>query len=311
MSSKHITDDDDLDDLDDIVDQFEVSSSKRPDSSETSDKPTASNNTQSVKGSSPPPDSLPEDLAKQLAEGIDALLRDFNGGASGSSEDRKRQEDWEKMLVDGLNGTDDADFLGLGGSKQKSQTNLSASSGSQQQPTGDFQANVLQALEKLKDSDSTLLTESSAAETSGDPLESILKQLTSGLDDSDGDNDELQTILETMMQQLMSKEILYEPLKELYDKFPGYLTEHSASLSMEDKERYNNQLECVTEVITIFDDPSYKDEDADKKARIVTLMNKMQSFGSPPPEVMGPLPTGGLDFNPDGSPKLPEGCTIT
>lgn len=176
MSSKHITDEDDLDDLDgmpyistlqdnprliictkDIVDQFEVSSSKRPDSSETSDKPTASNNTQSVKGSSPPPDSLPEDLAKQLAEGIDALLRDFNGGASGSSEDRKRQEDWEKMLIDGLNGTDDADFLGLGGSKQKSQTNLSASSGSQQQPTGDFQANVLQALEKLKDSDSTLL----------------------------------------------------------------------------------------------------------------------------------------------------------
>ena len=61
-------------------------------------------------------------------------------------------------------------------------------------------------------------TESSAAETSADPLESILKQLTSGLDDSDGDNDELQTILETMMQQLMSKEILYEPLKELYDK---------------------------------------------------------------------------------------------
>ena len=61
-------------------------------------------------------------------------------------------------------------------------------------------------------------TESSAAETNGDPLESILKQLTSGLDDSDGDNDELQTILETMMQQLMSKEILYEPLRELYDK---------------------------------------------------------------------------------------------
>ena len=46
---------------------------------------------------------------------------------------------------------------------------------------------------------------------------------------------------------------------------------------MEDKERYNNQLECVTEVITIFDDPSYKDEDADKKARIVTLMNKVSS----------------------------------
>jgi peroxin-19 len=33
----------------------------------------------------------------------------------------------------------------------------------------------------------------------------------------EGDED-LQGILETMMSQLMSKEVLYEPLKELHDK---------------------------------------------------------------------------------------------
>ena len=52
-----------------------------------------------------------------------------------------------------------------------------------------------------------------------------MSQLTSGIEDSDEDNGELQTILETMMQHLMSKEILYEPLKELHDKVgPLHLT---------------------------------------------------------------------------------------
>jgi hypothetical protein len=36
-------------------------------------------------------------------------------------------------------------------------------------------------------------------------------------DGSDGDKD-VQGVLETLMHQLMSKEILYEPLKELHEK---------------------------------------------------------------------------------------------
>ena len=36
--------------------------------------------------------------------------------------------------------------------------------------------------------------------------------------DSEESEEELKGILETMMSQLMSKEVLYEPLKELHDK---------------------------------------------------------------------------------------------
>ena len=57
-----------------------------------------------------------------------------------------------------------------------------------------------------------------AASASTDPLEAILSQLTAGLDGTGEDNEELQDMLETMMQQLMSKEVLYEPLKELNQK---------------------------------------------------------------------------------------------
>jgi len=62
-------------------------------------------------------------------------------------------------------------------------------------------------------------------------------------------------------------------------------------------------------VIRIFEDPNFKDGDPEKGAEIATLMNEMQSYGSPPTEIMGPLPPG-LDFGPDGTPNLPEGCVI-
>jgi peroxin-19 len=39
-----------------------------------------------------------------------------------------------------------------------------------------------------------------------------------------GDDASLQNLLEGMMGQLMSKEVLYEPLKELNDKVGSYLS---------------------------------------------------------------------------------------
>lgn len=40
----------------------------------------------------------------------------------------------------------------------------------------------------------------------------------------DGDDEEgLQGLLETMMSQLMSKEVLYEPLKEMHEKVRKYV----------------------------------------------------------------------------------------
>lgn len=51
--------------------------------------------------------------------------------------------------------------------------------------------------------------------------EKTLEELFSSLGDlnlEDGEGENLENVLEGMMSQLMSKEILYEPLKELHDK---------------------------------------------------------------------------------------------
>ena len=96
------------------------------------------------------------------------------------------------------------------------------------------------------------------------------------------------------MQQLMSKEVLYEPLKELNDKvggvsfefsesylrcvtfkFPAYLQENESKISAEDKGRYQNQMTRVSQIVEIFEKPDYKEEDQETGAKVVTLMNEV------------------------------------
>ncbi|TDL20509.1 Pex19-domain-containing protein [Rickenella mellea] len=290
-------DDDDLDDLDDIVDQFDTTPAKPP-------QPTASSSTPPVPPAppiKPPPNpqdtpELSDDFVKQLAADMEALMRDLAGdpATGGTEEERKQREVWEQMLVSGLNGED-------------SNTPGDASGSSNTEDA--FQSGIRKAMDKLRTSDTTLSSDASAAAASTDPLEALLSQLGSGLDGSGENEDEMQGMLETMMQQLMSKEVLYEPLKELRDKFPAYLSENASKLSMEDKSRFNNQLDCVTKIVAVFEDPTYSDDNHEKGAQVATLMNEMQSFGSPPTEIMGDLPPG-LELGPDGLPKMPDGCVI-
>ena len=56
-----------------------------------------------------------------------------------------------------------------------------------------------------------------AAAKPGDGLEDLFARLGGDLGGEESE-EELKGILETMMSQLMSKDVLYEPLKELHDK---------------------------------------------------------------------------------------------
>lgn len=96
-----------------------------------------------------------------------------------------------------------------------------------------------------------------------------------------GDNgaeseEELQGLLENMMSQLMSKDVLYEPLKELHSKFPAYLKDNAATLKAEDKQRFEAQQKIVTEIVDIFEDPTYSADNSEQGIKIVTLMNTVR-----------------------------------
>ena len=81
----------------------------------------------------------------------------------------------------------------------------------------------------------------------------------------------------------------------------------------------------MKKILAIFDAPDYSDDNAASHKVVVELMSEVrplamftmfhpdmlqvQSYGSPPSELMGPLPPG-VGLGPDGLPQLGENCVI-
>ncbi|KAF8513055.1 Pex19 protein family-domain-containing protein [Gautieria morchelliformis] len=271
----------DLDDLDDVLDQFtkpEVPPQTKP----TAPAPSSA---------SVPSGSEPQAQTDAELRGADSALR----------------EAWYKMIIQGLE-DGKGDGLGALPDNPGRDAHTKEQSGSlkdekQNMPEADdpFQKAIRQAMDKLQDSDDTLKQEG---------LESFLSSLGDLKLDEDAEGGEnIESMLETMMSQLMSKDILYEPLKELDTKYPDYLAQNAPSLSREDLSRFTDQRARVSQIVAIFEDSSYSDDNTAQSTQILRLMNEMQSYGSPPSEIMGPMPPG-FEFGADGMPKLPDGCVI-
>ncbi|KAJ7767468.1 Pex19 protein family-domain-containing protein, partial [Mycena maculata] len=288
---------DDLDDLDDVLDQFSspvtspppppptatVSSFGRPRTNTRVDPPPVQipgNGLANVKEGDEDP--LTADFAAELAKGMESLMREIGTGqASGSDagpDDAALKAAWEAMLVEGMDG------MAL-------ETPTAAAGES-----SDFQRKIQKAMGKLREGEETL--QDSSTDPGAESLEALLAQLkelgagADGAGDLPGDEAELAGFLENMMGELMSKEVLYEPLTELADKFPPYLASPPAPLSAQDRTRYEAQLERVRAILAVFDAPTFDDADPKMRESVVALMAEMQSFGSPPTELMGPLPPG-------------------
>jgi len=160
-------------------------------------------------------------------------------------------------------------------------------------------------MDKMKEGQSSL----KSSDGGDDPdLEALMSSL--GNMGGEGDTEEgLQGFLETMMSQLMSKEVLYEPLKEMHEKFPSYLVENELKLSQQDKDRYTKQQKTVAQIIEVFEAKDYSEENSEAGLKVMALMNEMQEHGAPPAEIMGELPPG-VALGPDGLPQLPGECLI-
>lgn len=89
-----------------------------------------------------------------------------------------------------------------------------------------------------------------------------------------------------LMQNLLSKELLYPALKDLSPKFEEWLQKNLATLSKEDRRRYKKQLSKIHAIIDVFDDEALEDQERFEKN--LELMEQMQSLGAPPEELTVP-----------------------
>ncbi|XP_058766539.1 peroxisome biogenesis protein 19-2-like [Vicia villosa] len=120
---------------------------------------------------------------------------------------------------------------------------------------------------------------------------------------------DMESIVETMMQQLLSKEILAEPMKEIGERYPKWLEDHKASLSQEEYDQYSRQYELIRNLNEVYE------KDSGNFTKIVELMQKMQDCGQPPNDIVQELsPEYDLASLSQLSQEMPDGsqpnCSI-
>ena len=137
-----------------------------------------------------------------------------------------------------------------------------------------FQDTIRRTMERMQNSGDQA-TAAAASGSADDFMSELLKQMSSGDMGGEGGEEEFSKMLMGMMEQLTNKEILYEPMKELNDKFPEWLAKNRDSTSADDLKRYEEQKVLVSEIVAKFETPTYADSNAGDREYIVERMQKV------------------------------------
>ncbi|KAF3791087.1 Peroxisome biogenesis protein 19-1 [Nymphaea thermarum] len=221
---------------------------------------------------------LPDDLDALL----DSALDDFaNVDLGGSQRDGSRGQlpgnDGDKKENDSVKGLGGLGLPEL--QKKKNMKNKVSVSGRD--------SHVAEALEQLTQQTREAVKGLEFAAGTGPipddvPDEQMMENLVKQFEELAGSQD-METIVETMMHQLLSKEILHEPMKEIGERYPKWLEEHKSGLSTEEYQRYSDQYELIKRLIEVYEN------EPNNFNKIVELMQKMQECGQPPNDIVQEL----------------------
>lgn len=237
-------------------------------------------------------DEFQDMFASKLSMGIDNLLQ----GLDDSPESMKQ---FETLLKD---------FAKMGDTtaatpKAPNASSTASTSGKEKKS---FQDTISETMNRLNESKQEI-DKSVLEGDDSDFLAKMMKDIGAGGDDLD-----LPKLINEMLQQMASKEILYEPMKEMYDKYPTWLRDNDSKITDEEKTRYQQQYKIISEVVLKFESPTYSDDNDDDRKYITQRMEDMQNSGTPPQDLLGDLTSGsipGFDVDNGGMPKDLEGCT--
>ncbi|CAM9160605.1 unnamed protein product [Laminaria digitata] len=106
-------------------------------------------------------------------------------------------------------------------------------------------------------------------------------------------------MMDNIMEQLLSRELMYDPIKQICDKYPEWLATHRDKLAAADYQRYGQQYQSFQRVLAVYE------TEPDNFPRLMELMQDMQEHGQVPAEIIKELAPG-LEFNAEGAPIMPN-----
>ncbi|EFE37732.1 peroxisomal membrane protein receptor Pex19, putative [Trichophyton verrucosum HKI 0517] len=310
----------DWEELDDVLDDFSATKTTSqaaqdkiiPESQEKQEK---SNSELSAADQ----DALLKQLEAGMAELMGALPTDASGQQTKEGDSSKEKtndipgmpqspgnEDWnaltEELEKKGFTMTDVMKLMmgeelmtgGEGVTGMDGSTTTDKASGTAKQPSpstkkgeDNFQETIQRTMERMQESG-----DKATAEVNESGNEDVLMQILKAMESSglagagEGDDGNLDKLFMGIMEQLSNKEMLYEPLKELDDKFGPWLRENKEKIGKEDRERYELQASLVSDIVRKFEEKNFSDDKPEDRAYIWEKMQKMQAAGSPPDDLI-------------------------
>ena len=192
--------------------------------------------------------------------------------------------DFQKALEDTLRGLDG----GGGGDGTSNST----------RPQSEMDASIAKTLQMLAETGAREGVEGVEPAGMGQMGEDVMNKIMSDFEQM-SEREDFNTVVEDMMKQLLSKQIMYGPIKEICGKFPEWLAENEKKLSKEDYERYGKQYQYMQRICAVYETTPENFE------RITELMQDMQEYGKPPAEIVKELAPG-LELGEDGMPIMPN-----
>ncbi|KAG7882774.1 hypothetical protein KL938_003197 [Ogataea parapolymorpha] len=164
----------------------------------------------------------------------------------------------------------------------------SGSSSPQPATKNNFQDVISETINRLKESGEQVDKSIKEEDGNDELITSLLKSLDlnldlKGLDGQNGGVEDVGNLLVEMLEKLSSKNVLYEPLNDLYQKFPAWL-ENPENRQDENYSKYQQQYAVIKEIISTFDLPDH--EDKKNKDIINTKLEELQELGMPPKELL-------------------------
>ena len=136
-----------------------------------------------------------------------------------------------------------------------------------------FQETIRKTMERMQSSRDQATAAANSNDTD-DVMAQLLKEMQVG-GGADGEEDFSKMLL-SMMEQLTNKEILYEPMKELHDKFPAWMTKNKERIKADDLSRYKQQQQLVGDIVRKFEEKGYADSRAADREYIVDRMQQVR-----------------------------------
>lgn len=272
---------DDLSDLDDVLDEFANTKldAKAPTASSIAASYPKSGDAPSSSGPGRPPEDVSpaelllddqDEFQKQLQKEMEQLL--------GQGDFQKQFEDIMKEMSAEMGGANPLDAAAAAAHTQKAEGTAAPSSSSEKETATkaekSFQETIKKTMERMQSSSDTA-TSAAASSSQDDILAQMLASMESGGFGGEGGDEDFSKVLMSMMEQLTNKDILYEPMKELDDKFPKWMDENKAKVDKDDLKRYEEQQTLVREIVGRFERKGYSDDNAQDREYIVERMQKV------------------------------------